>query len=129
MTRIFFIALTLAVFSSCSSKKTNNQELDANNEKIEDFNKFYDRFISDSRFQMSRLKFPLGGHDDNGREWTQSNWHLMKKKVFDVDTSKFKVEIKKTDTEFFYRIWIPDSGFSTETSFKLIDGKWYLVSD
>ena len=98
--------------------------------KVEDFDKFYDRFHADSAFQMSRIKFPLKGasHDiDNSTAWTPKNWQIMRTRVYDVDQSKYKVKYTKTETTFTQRVWIDGAGFNTECRFELIDGKWFLV--
>lgn len=94
---------------------------------IEDFDRFYDKFHQDGAFQMSRLKFPLQGHDGVGNKWTKTNWTLMKGRIYEVDKSQYKVEYKKTDKSFFQKVWIENSGFNSECRFELIDTKWYLV--
>ena len=78
-------------------------------------------------FQRSRLKFPLQGHNELGQGWTTTNWQLMKGKVYAVDKSQYKVDIKKTNTSFFQKVWIDGAGFNSECKFELIGGKWYVV--
>ena len=117
---------TQTILSNCNSNKSKTS---STNKLTEDFDQFYDKFHTDSSFQISRLKFPLGGRDEFGNHWTINNWHLLKGKIYDVDKSRFKVDLKKTDTDFTERVWIENSGFSSESRFKLIDGKWFLVYD
>jgi hypothetical protein len=118
------IGLALSCFNSCNSEKS----IVANKAKIsEDFDQFYEKFHKDSAFQMSRLKFPLHGHNEFGSKWTVDNWDIMKSKIYDVDKSQFKVEFKKTEKIFFQRTWIDGSGFSSECRFELVNGKWFLV--
>lgn len=98
--------------------------------KVEDFDKFYDRFHADSAFQMSRIKFPLGGgyHTvDNSTKWTAENWHLMTTRVYDVDKNKYKATYSKTETTFTQKVWIDSAGLFVECRFELVDGKWFLV--
>ena len=98
--------------------------------KVEDFDKFYDRFHTDSAFQMSRIKFPLGGgyHTlDNSTKWTAENWHIMTTRVYDVDKNKYKTTYSKTETTFTQKVWINQAGLFVECRFELIDGKWFLV--
>ena len=122
-TYALILLFTLTVLSNCHSIKS----ITSKTKKPEDFDQFYDRFHKDSSFQVSRLKFPLGGQNQFGKPWTTSNWHLLKGKIYDVDKSKFKVDFKKTSTDFYQRVWLDASGFSSESRFKLIDGKWFLV--
>jgi len=51
----------------------------------------------------------------------------MKVKIYDVDTSEFKTDYRKTDNSFIQKFWIEDSGYLSEYRFNLIRKKWYLV--
>lgn len=100
------------------------------NSNTEDFDQFYAKFHNDSTFQMSRIRFPLEGKKSDGfdkQNWSEKNWDILKTKIFDVDTTEFKIEFKKTDTEFFQKCYIPNSGFKNEYRFELLNKKWYLV--
>ena len=44
-----------------------------------------------------------------------------------IDTLEFKRNIEKTDSSVSEEIWIEDSGFRIERTFKLKEGKWFLV--
>jgi hypothetical protein len=95
----------------------------------EDFKEFYQRFLTDSAFQISRLLFPLEGEkivDDQTYPWTLDNWTIMKASVYEVDTTEYKVEIEELDNLKSFRVYIPDSGFELVMKFKLVSGKWYL---
>ena len=133
-----------AILSGChSSSKTaaptqpatettnnNNAKKPRKAAKVEDFDKFYDRFHTDSAFQMSRIKFPLGGgyHTvDNSTKWTAENWHIMTTRVYDVDKNKYKATYSKTDSSFTQKVWIDSAGLFVECRFELVDGKWFLV--
>ncbi|MBK6479482.1 MAG: hypothetical protein IPF93_14775 [Saprospiraceae bacterium] len=100
------LCFTLVVLSGCSSAKSKAGHSKKN---IEDFDRFYDKFHQDGAFQMSRLKFPLQGHDGVGNKWTKTNWTLMKGRIYEVDKSQYKVEYKKTDKSFFQK-----SGLKTQ---------------
>lgn len=117
--------VSLILLSSCKSAKS---KTDSKNAKTEDFDQFYSKFHKDGTFQISRLKYPLKGHNDLGKKWTKNNWMLMKGTIYDVDKTQFKVEYKKTDTSFYQKVWIDGSGFKSEHRFELIEKKWYLVS-
>jgi hypothetical protein len=97
---------------------------------IEDFDKFYNRFHKDTLFQVSRIKFPLGGMFVDGfkeTQWTKKNLPTMKSKIYDIDTMQYKISFKKTEKTFTQKVWVEDSGFSTEFRFEVINNKWYLV--
>jgi hypothetical protein len=98
--------------------------------RSEDFKEFYSKFLTDSIFQMSRIKFPLEGRNVEGDKitsWTIDNWVLLKKSAYEVDTVEYKVEITESDILKIFRVYIPDSGFEVLSKFGLIDGKWYLI--
>ncbi len=125
--KIFRGLLCLLLFISCQSNTKGKVNTDSN---IENFEVFYDRFHKDSVFQMSRLAFPLaGGNFDNGQEyqWTKDNWSLLKVRIQDVDTTKFKVKYLKTDKEFYEKFWLEESGFWGEYRFEVQNGCWYLT--
>src|SRR5690606_1749984 len=97
---------------------------------IENFNTFYDKFHKDSLFQISRIKFPLEGVyvDSKGeKEWSARNWTMLKIKIFDVDTSEYKVKIQRTDTTFYQKFWLDSSGFWGEYKFQSLNNKWFLI--
>ena len=64
---------------------------------------------------------------DTEKKWTRDNWMLMKVRIFDIDTKQYKVSYTKTDKTFTQKVWIEDSGFSSECRFEIIDKKWFLV--
>src|SRR5687767_4007615 len=108
-TRYLGLAMSLALMAamSCSSSKSTTAGAG------EDFDKFYDKFHKDMTFQMSRLKFPLQGHNEFGKAWTKTNWQLMKGKIYEVDKSQYQVDIKKTSQSFFQKVWIDGAGFNS----------------
>lgn len=63
-----------------------------------DFNEFYKRFITDTIFQMSRIKFPLKGHyaDYSGEiEWTKKDWDYIQ---FDFRDEKVLNELEDSNS-------------------------------
>jgi len=116
-------------FTDCKSIRVNSSNVLARTFG-ENFTKFYDRFHKDSVFQMSRIKFPLSGMSADGsgeKNWDKKNWRVMRVKIYDVDTAQFKVYFKKTEKVFIQKVWIANSGFSSECRFELIDRRWYLM--
>lgn len=125
-----FMLLTVFVAGCHPAKHTLSVDSRRVGIRAEHFDRFYERFHSDSLFQVSRTRFPMGGMLVEGNRkirWTRENLPLMKVSVFDIDTTQYKVSIKKTADAFTQRVWLEDSGFSSECRFELIDNKWYLV--
>ena len=123
-------SIILLTFISCYKSRTLEKK-SITNSSIENFEFFYDKFHKDSLFQISRLKFPLKGSPDRGNineKWTKVNWHILKTKIYDVDTTQYKVAFEKHEKSFIEKVWLEDSGFSFEYKFELIDNKWFLVS-
>jgi hypothetical protein len=129
---VFNIIPILILLSLIGCKPVNDVPKEKLNSKstIENFETFYNKFHADSSFQISRIKFPLEGFSTDGNEekkWTKDNWDLLKTKIYDIDTSHYKISYKKTDKSFTEKIWVEDSGFSMEYRFELINNKWFLV--
>jgi hypothetical protein len=123
------IAVVVSITHCKSANISSSKDIDKN-ASVENFDDFYNRFHSDSLFQMSRVKFPLKGTKvdyEGEKKWSGKNWITMKTKIQDVDTTVFKTEYKKTDNSFSEKFWIEDTGYYSEYKFKLIDKKWYLV--
>ena len=123
--------IVLISFSKCKQFKTESTKQEISKDSIENFDVFYDKFHKDSLFQISRLNFPLKGGPDNedGQdEWTKENWSILKTKIYDVDTSIYKVFYEKHEKSFTEKVWLKNSGFSFEYKYELIDNKWFLVS-
>jgi hypothetical protein len=131
ITFILFILLTTVMLTNChSTRKASKVESSGITSSGENFDKFYDKFHKDSLFQISRTRFPLSGMSIDGShktKWTKDNLPLMKIKVYDVDTTEYKVSFKKTKKTFTQKVWLENSGFMFECRFELIDNKWYLV--
>ena len=126
MSTLIFLGLAI-MFTNCHTLKRNSNKA---NILVENFDEFYNKFHSDSTFQKSRIKFPLKGQkvDSEGtHSWSKTNWVLMKVKIYDVDTATYKVDYHQLEKVFTQKIWLEDSGFSSEYRFELIDRKWYLV--
>ena len=123
----FLFVGTCFVFLLTTGCKTSKNAISGS---FEDFDQFYDRFHLDETFQMSRIIFPLEGSSEDAsgeRTWTPENWMPLKVKIYDVDTSVYKVEYSKNNDSFIQRFWLPGTGFKAEYRFQLKDGKWYLV--
>ena len=97
----------------------------------EDFQKFYQRFLTDSLFQMERVQFPLPGErvsadgEDTDYQWTKDEWIMLKE--FDLDSTQFKRDLQVTDTLVTDEIYTPGAGFYFKMVYEPIKRKWYLV--
>jgi len=70
-----------------------------------------------------------GRFEEDGEEkWTKKNWSMLKNKIYDVDTTEYKVSYERHEKNFKEKVWLEDSGFSFEYNFELINNKWFLVS-
>lgn len=132
----FLFALTFAVIA-CSSKKDQRGAMQSQKKSriakdtLEKFQTFNIQFHNDYAFQVSRVAFPIGGKYVDGEsqhKWTKQNWRLQKNPVgCDIDTTKYKYLLTKTDTSVIEKFWINQSGFTIERRFKLKNNKWYLT--
>ena len=143
MKRLLYILICCAAIAGCKSTSTTQKTPQPDGKssattaaapkkkvKVEDFDKFYDRFHADSAFQRSRIKFPLKGAStniDKSTPWTPQNWQMLRTRIYDVDKNQYKVKYTKTETSFTQKVWVDGGGFSNECRFELIGGKWFLV--
>jgi hypothetical protein len=128
---LIILGLLQVFMISCKSPKDTSRKSFSLSSSMENFDTFYDKFHSDSIFQRSRIKHPLEGYsNDSGEQtnWSKENFGLLKTRIYDVDTTEYKVYYNKTHNEFTQKFWIENSGFWSEYTFKLINKKWYLVS-
>lgn len=127
-----FIWLTLLfsflyLLPSCKEDKTVKGKM-----YIENFSSFYQKFHTDSSFQMERIVFPLPGinTDDMTVEDTIYYWHAIEwemHKPLNLDGTDFKVETRESEKEVIEKLYMDDSGFIIERKFELIDGRWFLT--
>lgn len=97
----------------------------------EDFESFYNKFLKDSAFQISRVQFPLKGQQIHLRgtyAWKKEKWVMIKAKASEVDRSVYNVKTVKRGDYYFEGIYCKNCVFSFEMEYRLINGKWYLVS-
>lgn len=95
----------------------------------ESFKAFYDKFYTDSIFQLQRTEFPLLGKDPNGEQdpfyWDIDNWRYLKP----IEESPQIKVLPIVDMETWMRErMIIQERFYMEKQFTLIDNKWYLTS-
>lgn len=134
---ILFIITTLC-FLFLLSCKTKEGKLEPQSktggiskQKGEDFDMFYSKFMSNAKFQKSRVTFPLKCDiSEAGRNlkiMEANDWQTMKVPISQVDRSIYKVKITKTSSMVTHRIYIENSDTDIFLRYKLIKGKWYLI--
>ncbi|WP_165372254.1 hypothetical protein [Emticicia agri] len=110
---------------SCGS----NQSKEAQKDKQEDFEIFWQKFQYDKDFQKSRVKFPLlskyYGVDDEYHEETtkKSEWEY---RDFNIE-GLIKTLNKESPTRTIMALMIEDTGVYVEYIFELRNKKWFLI--
>ena len=121
--------LILAFFGCQTAVKPQSSNKVVKLEK-EQFSSFYQKFHTDSLFQISRIRFPLPGInsddmtvEDTAYHWTKGKWmmhHL-------VDTTSFTRKLSVSNNTVIEVITSTDSGVIIKRTFQNIKGKWFLV--
>lgn len=139
--RIFILCILAITFVQCQRKtvpvsKTPEKASKPSDDKspslnrAENFEKFYQRFLTDSLFQISRVNFPLKGkqiHIHGASGWKKEKWVMIKAKASEVDKTIYNVKTSRKEDSYFEGIYCKNCGFSFEMEYRLINGKWYLV--
>ncbi|MBL7840742.1 MAG: DUF4348 domain-containing protein [Cyclobacteriaceae bacterium] len=105
----------------------------ANQTNREKFDDFIYKFISDSLYQLDRVKFPLRSIRADSEEHgtiKKKDWQIVR--LFGNDEYKaqlydnFNGELRDTDERLFCWEGI-ENGISVQYKFKRIEGRWYLI--
>lgn len=95
------------------------------------FEMFYEKFKSDSLFQMNRIKFPIKGNYrsyDQERNWSKENWIQMDWDLrTELNNPDDSVSIIQDNHKFFFGTYCRDCGFSFEMEFEKTDNEWFLT--
>ena len=114
------IFVICAALWSCAPKST-----------TEDFREFYEKFHSDSLFQVSRLSENFEGskfYGESVEKINKDNWQFLPKGVYDVDTLQYETEVNISENKVETRIYVENSGIDIRLTYEKINDKWYLVS-
>jgi len=120
--------IPLLIISSCG-----NQHRNLNASTDEDFKSFYLKFNQDLSFQNSRIKYPLKGKyytKNNKNPDFDYNFTLSDHLDFDnhkLDTTIYSIRRKMGNGVVEEKLFVPNSEVLTNYTFKLLDGKWFLV--
>ncbi|MEK6479889.1 hypothetical protein WJR50_20265 [Catalinimonas sp. 4WD22] len=123
LSNLIFLALLLAV--ACRSSKVQTAR--------EDFDEFYEKFLTDSSFQMERIQFPLPGIKTTGEEedsdstyhWTRDEWVMLKKP--NLEGTEFERKLQVSDTLATDEIFTENAGFYFKMVYEPVKRKWHLV--
>ena len=72
MKKILIFIFLLSLLTSCKNEPHKKEEIEKN--IPEDFNAFYNHFLTDSSYQVSRILFPLKGLPD--RASNKVKWRI-----------------------------------------------------
>ena len=120
------VLLLLVGFGSVSACRTARQATTS-----EPFDAFYERFMTDSTFQMKRTQFPLPGQkftaevEDSVYRWSKEDWRVLSEPQ--IDTTYFQRNLTVADTLATDEIIGKDSGFYFKMVYQPVKRKWHLV--
>lgn len=135
----YFPLLFLLVIFACKNQNSTPEApatQDAEAPSLpEGFSDFYQKFHSDSLFQVEHIVFPLEGLPNNADSaivaaktfrWTPETWRMQRQ--FDFQVSEYKREIVPlTETIVMERILHQSGEFGMERRFAIIGGEWHLI--
>jgi hypothetical protein len=134
--RITFLPfLLLFVLSSQSCQQHQPGQDATGTEDLDSFQAFYQRFHTDTAFQLSRIPFPIKGVPDNAANrpdydetftWTRDNW-VMNKPI-DLEATQFNRTLQTISDELVIEQLTHASGsYRMVRRFARIDGLWMLI--
>jgi hypothetical protein len=125
----YVVVFVLVFAATFIYKYSNSQTIE-----VEDFDTFYERFLTDSTFQMSRINFPLQGLPTNadstdfaaGFNWEARNWDIHKK--VDYVELGYQREVQKISEYLTTETLINPQGYGVRRRFKVnTEGEWFLI--
>ena len=123
---ILLALLLVVAASSCRSTRASRSAT-----ATEAFAPFYDRFLTDSAFQVERVQFPLPGQKfteavaDSAYRWQRAEWRMLREPQ--LDSTQFSRNLSVTDTLVTDEIAGVNSGFYFRMDYRPVDRKWHLV--
>ena len=97
----------------------------------EPFDTFYDRFMTDSAFQVERTRFPLPGQkftaetEDSTYRWTLTDWRMLSEPQ--LDPTYYQRDLTVSDTLVTDEISGKSTGFYFKMVYRPVRRKWHLV--
>lgn len=131
----YLLPLALLFFFSCKNEPKPAADTAAETALPAGFAEFYQRFHTDSVFQMEHITFPLEGlpHQADGEtiaaknyKWQADGWRMMR--PVDWQMSEYQREIVPLSSSLVMeRIANPKSGIGMVRRFAIIGGEWHLI--
>ncbi len=123
---IFLCMAFLMATQSCKQKSEDVLNAGIQEESIpESFFNFYNRFHTDSVFQMEHIAFPIPEQED-GKKYTEESWIINK--AFSVDEVNYQRKLQSTNGIIYEIIYHTQGIFTLERRFtKLSDESWNLI--
>lgn len=126
------VLIWTALLTSCTNKPVSETTSDTSGEN---FNEFFEKFKSDSLFQVNRVKFPWTIPSDDGEElvinktdWQHASFFYQKDfATREIDAYTQKIVIYGDTIKIEQRG--VDNGIHVNFVFAKIDNKWFLVSE
>ncbi|MEM6736898.1 MAG: hypothetical protein AAF620_12615 [Bacteroidota bacterium] len=111
--------------------KTGRAELSKLEDIDSSFNDFYQRFITDSTFQYSRISESVLAavfHCESTDVFTQEDWDLITYNFKeDFDNARYKHILVSDKDVFYLQTWLIEVGVISQIGFERIDGQWYIT--
>ena len=120
---IWLLLLSLLGTAACRSGRVATAD--------EPFDAFYDRFMTDSTFQLERTRFPLPGQkytaevEDSTYRWAREDWRMLNEPQ--IDPTFFSRNLTVSDTLATDEIAGKSSGFYFKMVYRPVKRKWHLV--
>jgi hypothetical protein len=132
---LLFCVFLLLTFGGGCKRTIKNENENTQIEQIvlpETFTAFYERFHTDSLYQLEHILFPLSSkvyeNQDKYYEqfWTHENWkmHYAFTETNDSYQQEYRISDDRLITEIIY---LKMGGFGLERRFAFIDTTWYLI--
>ncbi len=126
----FGILGCILIGTSCKNKTASESTAAAS-----DFIAFYERFLSDSLFQIEHVQFPLEGIPDNADSadvadgnfrWQRETWKMHRK--FDPKQTGFNVKLESFGSDIVTERILHESGqYAMLRRYAKMDGDWRLI--
>jgi hypothetical protein len=108
-----------------------------NSDNSENFADFYQKFTTDSLFQLDRVEFPVHGRymdndlagtvESDSTIWTRQNWTMIHA-INQEDLSNLRVSKRISDSLAIIKTEGIEFNFAFEETYKMKNGKWYLTN-
>lgn len=131
----YLLPCVLILFFACKNQTKEATQNTADGSLPEGFTEFYQRFHSDSAFQMAHIIFPLEGlpHQADAEtissaefRWQAEDWKMMR--PVDWQMSEYQREIVPLNsTLILERIVNPDNNIGMVRRYAIIGDEWHLI--